>query len=135
MLACYFGSLDTVKLLIQYGANVNTRIEYRHQNLSTPLTFVIRHKTWSIAHYLVKKGADLDDIVGGTKTIWDVVIYDEYDTQITIDIQNMHRPSYIQNIFDTMDQKMKENKEDKDGDIDMTDDFEGDILSEAQQNM
>ena len=50
--AATVGSLDMVKLLLDYGANVNT-------NDNTPLIKAVEHKHLDIVKLLLQKGADI----------------------------------------------------------------------------
>jgi len=71
IIACQNKYNDVIKLLVEYGANINTKICLRTCQLgccstcSSPLTIAIRNKNESIVKYLIEHGADINAVYTG----------------------------------------------------------------------
>ncbi|EDM25984.1 hypothetical protein LNTAR_19342 [Lentisphaera araneosa HTCC2155] len=63
-MACEENNLEVVKLLLNYGLNINERDDYSQ----TPLTRAVSHNQLIIAKYLLDNGADVDAKIDNSKT-------------------------------------------------------------------
>lgn len=62
--AAYSNNVDIAKILIQYGANVNSRTEYQW----TPLHSAVKWSNAETAAFLLQHGADVNAISEGQQT-------------------------------------------------------------------
>ena len=90
MIACRFGGLSIVKLLLENGANINAMMD---NQVMCPLSLAIEHGNYEIGRLLIENEARIDVLFEDSKVIWDLFsnITSSDDTQEYKDEGSLYR--------------------------------------------
>lgn len=90
MIACYYGYIEIVDLLIQKGADINAETNYSGFS-GTPLSFAVEKNNLDIVKLLIKKGANVNGrCYAGEEylSILQLACYNDYKDIVSILIDN-----------------------------------------------